>query len=138
MTVPDPPDRTRILLVEDVPLVAAMMVEILDLVGYTVDLVPNGREALERIDGIAYDLVITDLAMPELDGLGLYRALGRQHPGLQSRLIVVTGSQPDSEAELVLVAAGVPVLRKPFTVLDLQRTVDEFLTAHRPVARALS
>jgi CheY-like chemotaxis protein len=102
-----------------------------------VDCVPNGREALDRIDAIAYDLIISDLAMPELDGLGLYLALELQHPGLRSRLIVVTGSQPDSAAELLLVAAGVPVLRKPFTVVDLQRAVDEFLTAHPP-ARALS
>jgi CheY-like chemotaxis protein len=130
MSAIDRPARARILLVEDVPLVADVMVETLRLRGHAVDLVENGREALDRIDAIAYDLIITDLAMPELDGLGLYRALTGQHAGLQSRLMVVTGSQPHSAAERLLVAAGVPLLRKPFAIVELQRVVDEVLAAH--------
>ena len=65
----------RILAVENNDLVLSFLEAGLTSVGYDVDTAHNGREALEKLDHVAYDLIITDVRMPELDGPGLCRAL---------------------------------------------------------------
>ena len=60
-----------ILVVDDEPLVAALMADTLGLEGYEVETAKNGREALEKIATRSYDAVLSDLRMPELDGVGL-------------------------------------------------------------------
>ena len=63
--------RACILVVDDEPLVAALMADTLGLEGYEVETAKNGREALEKIATRSYDAVLSDLRMPELDGVGL-------------------------------------------------------------------
>ena len=58
--------RPFILVIDDEPLVAAVIVETLVLVGYEVETAKNGREALEKIAACSYDLILSDLRMPEL------------------------------------------------------------------------
>ena len=84
--------RICILVVDDEPLVAAIMADILGLEGYEVETAKNGREALEKIAARSYDLILSDLQMPELDGVGLYHELERQRPSLLPRLAFVSGS----------------------------------------------
>ena len=84
--------RACILVVDDQPLVAALIADLLALEGYEVETAKNGREALEKIAGRSYDLILSDLQMPELDGVGLYHELERQRPSLLPRLAFVSGS----------------------------------------------
>ena len=69
-----------ILVVDDEPLVAAIIADTLGLEGYEVDTAKNGREALEKIAARSYDAILSDLRMPELDGIGATQHLPR--PGL--------------------------------------------------------
>src|SRR6266566_2829293 len=73
-------------------LVVALIADLLALEGYEVETAKNGREALEKIAGRSYDLILSDLQMPELDGVGLYHELERQRPSLLPRLAFVSGS----------------------------------------------
>ena len=84
--------RACILVVDDQPLVAALIADLLALEGYEVETAKNGREALEKIAGRSYDLILSDLQMPELDGVGFYHELERQRPSLLPRLAFVSGS----------------------------------------------
>ena len=61
----------------------------------------------------------SDLAMPKLDGRGLYEEVGRRWPTANRRLVFVTGYAEAEEYDEFLRHSGVPVLAKPFTIADL-------------------
>ena len=119
--------RHRILVVDDEPLVTLLIAEALALEGHEVDTAKNGREALERISAYAYDAILSDLRMPELDGVGLYRELDQRNPGLLRQIAFVSGTTQPVEYASFLEETGVPVLRKPFAIDDLQRLVRRLL-----------
>src|SRR5262245_24411616 len=109
----------RILVVEDEPLIAALLTDMLTADGHEVDSVGTGAAALQRIAQQAYDLIVSDLRMPELDGPGLYRELKRRHEHMVSRIVFVTGSALDPGNEQFLEETGVRWLSKPFSIADL-------------------
>lgn len=89
----------------------------------------NGRAALQLIDHCEPDLVVTDLQMPELDGLGLIRRIRLQHPRVPVVLMTAHGSE---ELAVVALEAGaasyVPKSSMPETLLD---TVEQVLAISR-------
>ena len=123
--------RICILVVDDEPLVAAIMADILRLEGYEVETAKNGREALEKIAARSYDLILSDLQMPELDGVGLYHELERQQPSLLQRLAFVSGSTEVPEYASFCEQTAVTLLGKPFGVADLHRLVQRLLESLR-------
>src|SRR6185503_5438360 len=68
----------RILIVDDDPLVGRWLTEVLTTEGHLAEAVESGRAALERLRESPFDLVLSDLRMPDLDGVGLYQELA--HP----------------------------------------------------------
>ena len=123
--------RACILVVDDQPLVAALIADLLALEGYEVETAKNGREALEKIAGRSYDLILSDLQMPELDGVGLYHELERQQPSLLRRLAFVSGSTEVPEYASFCEQTAVTLLGKPFGVADLHRLVQRLLEGLR-------
>ena len=79
----------HVLLVEDEINMAKTQAKILQRKGYTVDTACNGREALRLFDDVAFDLVITDLKMPVMDGIQLLREMHAKERGCP--VIVLTG-----------------------------------------------
>jgi len=119
--------RNRILVVDDEPLVTVLMAEALAMEGHDVDTAKDGQEALEKVSACAYDAILSDLRMPVLDGVGLYRGLDQQHPGLLRRIAFVSGTTEPVEYASFLEETGVPVLHKPFDIEDLQQLVQRLL-----------
>jgi CheY-like chemotaxis protein len=113
--------------VDDEAPLAALMADILSEDGHTVDIAVNGLAALARVERGAYDLILTDLRMPELDGPGLYRELERRRPDLARRIAFVTGSAQSVGMEQFLARTGAPILYKPFRIQDLQKLVKDLL-----------
>ena len=70
----------RILIAEDQPELRRMLVKNLTAVGYTVDGVPDGAEALAYLDAAAYDAAVLDIMMPKVDGLTVLRTLDGKVP----------------------------------------------------------
>ena len=100
---PEAPARTgalRLLIVDDDPEIALTLAEMLEPDGHAIDIAENGAEALERLEDQSYDLIISDLRMPELDGPGLYRELGARFPEMQRRIFFVTGDTLGSGVRL--------------------------------------
>ena len=126
---PAPDVDARILLVEDDPTVALLIIDMLSLDGYGVDTAPNGIAALEKIEGRRYDLILTDLHMPEMDGAGLYRELAKRQTHPPQKIIFLTGTAGTSEAHRLVQESGLPMLRKPFNVVDLLELVRKTLGA---------
>ena len=126
-TSPAPNGPARILLVDDDPLITQLIIDMLSLDGHDVDTAPNGLAALNRIQRRRYDLILTDLHMPELDGVGLYRELGRRQAHPQHKIIFLTGTTGASEAHRVVHESGLPLLRKPFNLVELLALVRKVL-----------
>src|SRR5574342_1143018 len=123
---PAPEVNVRILLVEDDPKITQLIIDILSLDGYGVDTAPNGMAALEMIEGQRYELILTDLHMPEMDGADLYRELERRQSHPRQKIIFLTGTTGTSDAHRLVKDTGLPVLQKPFNLiefLDLGRKV---------------
>ncbi len=124
---PAPNATPRILLVDDDPLITQLIIDMLSLDGHDVDTAPNGLAALNRIQRRHYDLILTDLHMPELDGVGLYRELERRRAHPLHKIIFLTGTAGASEAHHVVQETGLPVLRKPFNLVELLALVRKVL-----------
>jgi len=111
----------RLLVVDDDPLVRDIIVESIQAMGYTVDWSGNGMEALERNLAQPYDLIVTDMLMPGLDGLSLIRNLNVQ--GSKSDVIVITGYGSVENAVECMKAGALDYLIKPFTIDQIQMAV---------------
>ncbi len=127
--VPVPPAATgsSVLVVEDEPALASAVADALTDAGYRVDRAGDGEEALERIAGKVYDLVVCDLKMPRLDGPSFYRILSKRKPALARHVLFVTGDVAGTEAERFLLESGCRWLLKPFRLNDLLRVASDVL-----------
>src|SRR5574337_1719939 len=83
------PSPVRLLLVEDEVNMVRTLAKILERKGYEVDAAGTGEEALERLSASSYDLVITDLNMPVMDGMTLLREIRQRQ--MNPAIIVLTG-----------------------------------------------
>jgi len=106
--------RPRVLVVDDEASIRDLLAKTLALAEYDVDLAPDGRAALERLRIIPYDLLITDLKMPGVDGLTVIREARRLKTDLP--VIIITGFSNEASA-IEAVNLGVSgYLTKPFRV----------------------
>src|SRR2546421_2651070 len=88
--------RPRVLVVDDEASIRDLLAKTLALAEYDVDLAPDGRTALERLRIIPYDLLITDLKMPGVDGLTVIRQARRLKADLPG--IIITGFSNEASA----------------------------------------
>jgi EAL domain-containing protein (putative c-di-GMP-specific phosphodiesterase class I) len=100
-----------VLVVDDDAFVCRMLERLLQKAGCEVDLACDGREALECLRRRDYDVVVSDIAMPKLDGIGLLRAL--RENGADVPLIIVTGAPTTSSAIEALRLGALSYLCKP-------------------------
>ena len=123
--------RARILIVDDEAEVAQLNGEILSRRGYDVDVTSSVREALAMLRGARYDLVVSDLNMPDLDGRGLYDAIAADHPDLLARTAFVTGDTMGRSSQVFLEESGRPFLEKPVSPRELCDFVAGLLSGAR-------
>ncbi len=90
----------------------------LETEGYTVDEAPDGIEALSALKSRAYDLLVTDIVMPGLDGIELALLVAKERPGLP--VILMSGLAAQRERAHNLDALVRDVLAKPFTLSELR------------------
>jgi CheY-like chemotaxis protein len=120
-------DRPTVLVVDDESVIAQLVADILGGEGYEVDIARHGAAALERLSERRYDLVLSDLRMPELDGIGLFRAVEERFPALLGRFVFITGTSEHADYRDLIEALSVPILTKPFDMVELQRLVRDVL-----------
>lgn len=113
----------RILVIDDDPLVGQWLTDVLAAEGHEVETVDSGRAGLERLRGAAFDLVLTDLRMPDIDGIGLYEELERTQPRLAERVIFVSGNTREPRYQRFLSGREDHKLAKPFDINQLTRLV---------------
>lgn len=122
----------RILVIDDERFIAELMHDVLRRQGYDVDMCATPDDAIPRAERGAYDLVISDFAMPGLNGLEFTRRVQASSPATR---VVIVSAYLDSETVGALEAepcfAG--YLRKPFDIFHLTATAERLLGAKDPV-----
>ena len=106
--------RPRILIVDDEPQVRELLAKTLSSADYEVDTAPDGPSALESLQARAYDLLVTDLKMPGMDGLAVIRETRRKFRELP--VIVITGFSTEASAIEALNLGVSGYLTKPFRI----------------------
>lgn len=105
---------TKILLIEDEPEVRESYVDMLHLLGYNVEPAENGMDGLRKLDKGSYDIVITDLNMPVMNGLETLRRIKKKE--LDTEVIVVTGFATIENAIGAMKQGAFDYITKPFSV----------------------
>ncbi len=108
-----------------------LIVTLLADTGWRVDVATGGRSGLERIRSRRYDLIVSDMRMPDGDGADLYRAAVSHDAALAQRFIFLTGDTANTTAWHFLTQTRAPVLEKPFApaaFLDAVRRLTASLT----------
>ena len=111
----------KILIIDDERAIRNTLKEILEFEGYTIDVAENGRAGLDRALAGSYDLIFTDIKMPELDGLEFlshYRAGMAEHNSEEAPVVVITGHGSVDTAVEALKGGAFDFIQKP---LDLNR-----------------
>jgi CheY-like chemotaxis protein len=116
--------RKTILVIEDDPDVLSMMEKHLASVGYTVITAADGMEGLKKLGSETYDLVITDIVMPYVSGVGLVSVIKEKQPHIP--VIAITGYGKEPESAATEKKADI-VLTKPFKMSVLKEHIMQLL-----------
>ena len=117
----------RILLAEDDHDMRAFLAKALERAGYTVTSFDNGLSAYERLREEPFSLLLTDIVMPEMDGIELARRATRLDPDL--KVMFITGFAAVALNEESNAPRPAKVLSKPFHLRELVREVGRMLEA---------
>jgi CheY-like chemotaxis protein len=118
-------ETARVLVIDDEPEVLAVMLDILRDGGFSPAAAADGEAALRLLETERFDVIVSDIAMPNMNGLRLLETLRRQ--GVPARVLLITAFSTRSIVEEALAAGAARVLEKPFRADDLVAAVREAL-----------
>ena len=120
----------RVLLAEDNAANQATIGNYLTARGYVVELVQNGRDAVERAGSMPFDIILMDVQMPELDGLEATRLIRAQPRRDKLPIIAMTALAMAGDRERCLAAGADEYLSKPLVLRDLVHQMEIHLASH--------
>ena len=124
----------RILIVDDEPKLGRVLVEMLEGVGHDVSHASGGAEAIKRIAAGDLDVVVTDLRMPEVDGMTVLREIRRRSPGTD--VVLMTAHATAQNAIEAMKQGAVDYLIKPFAMDELRIRIGNLIDRRSVAARA--
>ena len=125
----------KLLIVEDDESVRTLSARALERAGHSVDIAADGAQGLDRIRAAqgGYDLVVSDIRMPEMDGIEMAKAAAAAYPAM--RIMLVTGYADQRERAEELDGIVLDVMQKPFTLAEIRDRVGRALAfAAQPAA----
>jgi len=131
-----PEDTTprRILIVDDEPHIAEALSAFLTQQRFDVSSAPTATAALELLAREKYDIVLSDVRMPGMDGLEFHEAASRRHARYKQRFIFMSGYLMQERVKAHLAGTGLPCLEKPFSFDELSRTINRHLATLETIA----
>jgi len=118
---------TRILLAEDDDSLRAFLARALERAGYEVRACPDGEEAIAALNDGPYDLLLTDIVMPGVDGIEVAREAAARMPSL--RIMFITGFAAVALAPGNRAPQGAKVLSKPVHLREIVAEVERMIAA---------
>jgi len=116
----------KILIIDDDEIIKELMETVLKK-DHNVESVDSGEKALEKIKESNFDLIITDLRMPRIDGFKLYQWVKENKPGEERKIIFTTGDTYDEKTKKFLKLSKNPFISKPFNIDDFESIVKNYL-----------
>ena len=107
----------KILIIDDEKTITTLLTMTLSSVGYATSCAKSGKEGLKRLAEEDIDLIISDICMPEMDGLQLLRIVRQQYPDIG--VIIITGNPGHYQPEDIIRAGAIDLVGKPFNLKDL-------------------
>jgi len=126
--------QARILVVDDELTVVSMLSRILSE-EHTIEAATSAETALELLDRQDFDVVLCDLLMPNMSGVDLYEEVSRRYPGLQERIVFMTGGAFTPRAAHFLSKVSNPRIEKPFNMKSLRRLMREMAARRHGATR---
>jgi PAS domain S-box-containing protein len=123
------PRPARVLIVDDEADIRAFIAETLAADGHAVEEAASGRAAIGLLETHPFDLILSDLRMPDTDGEALYRHLLKTRRDLAGRMVFLTGDVLSASAAALIKESGLPVLEKPLDPAALRQRVQAVLDA---------
>ena len=123
----------RILIIDDNEEIRRLLRRVLESAQYEILEAGDGDEGLKRVEEEPVDLVITDIFMPEKDGLEMLREMRKTHPGM--RVIAMSGGGQLGNMDILRMArsfGAFRVMAKPFNFREMLQAVSEALAAPPP------
>jgi two-component system NtrC family sensor kinase len=117
----------RVLVVDDEVNIRALLHDILRLDQHSVALASSGIEADDLVSKERFDIIITDMKMPGMDGATFYRQVRQRDPAQARRIIFITGDTVSSDTRAFLQRVSNPVLSKPFKIGPLRDAIEAVL-----------
>jgi diguanylate cyclase (GGDEF)-like protein len=118
-------NRESMLIVDDNALVRETMLRLVERLGFSVEAVASGPQALEVLDERPYTFMLTDMKMPEMDGMDLIREARDRHPDLS--IISMTGYSEGYRYVDVINAGASDFIKKPFDIEELEAKIRRIL-----------
>jgi CheY-like chemotaxis protein/putative methionine-R-sulfoxide reductase with GAF domain len=124
-------EKRKVLIVDDQPIITDLLVDILNRMGYSSEVALGGKDGLRIFAENDFDLVITDLGMPDVSGWEVSRSVKKQNPSVPVILITGWGVDPDPQK---LKNSGIDfVVNKPFHIDHLERTIRDLVDRKRTI-----
>ncbi|RMH71513.1 MAG: response regulator [Gemmatimonadetes bacterium] len=123
----------QILLAEDNPVNQRFATKLLHKMGYTVDVVANGKEVLDALRVKSYDLIFMDVQMPEMDGLETTRHIITRYSQNRPRIIAMTANTLPGDREKCLTAGMDDYVSKPVNIKELTETLKRWGKQINPI-----
>jgi len=118
----------RILAVDDEPVVLDLLDQYLTDEGYEIETVDNASDALQRINGGRYSLILLDIKMVGMSGIELYRLIQKRDRSWSRRVIFITGDVMTADTRSFLSRTRAPHITKPFNLEELKKNINRMLT----------
>ncbi|MDH7552825.1 MAG: response regulator [Spirochaetota bacterium] len=112
----------RILIVDDEDIVLKSCLRVLQKLDYEIDTAYSGQTALDKLDKKKYDIVVTDLMMPGMDGMQLLEEIKKRYPDVI--VIIFTGYATVDTTRQALKAGAFDYIPKPFTPDELRNVIE--------------
>ncbi len=114
-------DKIKILVVDDEPTICNMVLRFLSMNNYEGDSANNGKEALQLLEKNEYHIVLTDIKMPEMDGIALMRAAKNLRPELV--FVIMSGYGTLESAIDTMKMGALNFIKKPISIVELITTI---------------
>ncbi len=135
-SIPEPltePKKHKVLVVDDEIGVAELIAEILQKESMDVTMVHSGAEAIRCLRASEYDLMLSDLNMPQMGGRELYDAIEREFPKMLNAIAFISGDTMGSASQKLCRESGCPCLEKPVSPAELRQMVHNMLDKKQDV-----